>query len=211
MEETIKFVIDRVKIFDELISLRDISSANNVPIISDEVASIIRTIIKIKRPARLLEIGSATGYSSIFFAMSYEDMKITTIERDPDRAKEARENINRYNMEERIELLEGDALEFISKLTDKYDILFLDGAKSKYKDFLQESLPFLNNNAIIIADNILFRGMVSGELETPKKHRTIVNKLREFLDEITSNDIYTSSILPIGDGLSISVYKGELE
>lgn len=209
--ETNKFIKDRIKIFDELIDLRNLSREKNVPIISDEVASIIRTILKAKKPKRLLEIGTATGYSSIFFTMSYEDLKVTTIEKHFDRALEARRNISDFKMEERIEILEGDALDLIPKLDGKYDILFLDGAKSKYKEFLQEALPFLNNNAIIIADNVLFRGMVAGEVETPKKHRTIVTKLREFLDEITNNEIYTSSILPIGDGLSISVYKGEQE
>ena len=161
---------------------------------------------------RILEIGTAIGYSSICFTELLNQYgSIDTIERDPEMIKEAKENIKFINEDESyagktINLIEGDAAEIITKLDDKYDMIFIDANKSKYTLYLKEGLRLLKPNGIIFADNVLYKGYVMSDYNKHKQ-RTAVRHLREFIKMIQEDESLDSEILEIGDGLAIITFQ----
>ena len=177
---------------------------DHIPIIMDDTLEKIKEILENENPNRILEIGTAVGYSASQFAR-YTDKKckIDTIEIDEERAKEAKENIKKIGFEDRINVIVGNAVDIIPTLTNKYDIVFIDAAKGKYPIFLEESLKLLNRGGLILADNILYKGYVMSDYNKHKQ-RTAVRHLREYIKEITENDNFETEILEIGDGLSIT-------
>lgn len=177
---------------------------DHIPIIMDDTLEKIKEILENEKPNRILEIGTAVGYSASQFAR-YTDKKckIDTIEIDEERAKEAKENIKKIGFEDRINVIVGNAVDIIPTLTNKYDIVFIDAAKGKYPIFLEESLKLINKGGLILADNILYKGYVMSDYNKHKQ-RTAVRHLREYIKEITENDNFETEILEIGDGLSIT-------
>ncbi len=176
---------------------------NKVPIIMDETLEIIKKYLIELKPKRILEIGAAVGYSAICFTEILEkNCVIDTIERNEQRAEEARKNIIELNLEDNIKLYEGDAVEILPTFNDKYDVIFIDAAKGKYPFFFKESLRLLNNNGIIFADNVLYKGYVMGDYNE-HKHRTAVRNLREFIKETTNDPKLNTQILETGDGLAV--------
>ena len=135
-----------------------------------------------------------------------EDGKIDTIERDIERVKEARENIKKAEVEEKINIYEGDAVEILPTLDDKYDVVFIDAAKGKYPFFLSQALRMIKPGGVIIADNVLYKGYVMSDYNKHKQ-RTAVRNLREYIAEITNNENLETEILEVGDGLAISKIK----
>ena len=135
-----------------------------------------------------------------------ESGKIDTIERDTDRIIEAKENIKKVGVEEKINIYEGDAVEILPTLDDKYDVVFIDAAKGKYPFFLKESIRMIKQNGIIFADNILYKGYVMSDYNKHKQ-RTAVRNLREYIKEVTENPNIETEILEVGDGLAISIVK----
>lgn len=194
------------KVSFELEELRVEAEKNNVPIIHREVGEFIRTIIRLYKPKRILEIGTAIGFSSIYFAsFSDDDTKITTIEINEDTAEIARANIKKYGFEDRINVVCGDAIEVIPTLQDDYDFIFIDAAKGQYIHFFELIEAKLSDNAVILSDNILFRGMVGDNDLVKRRKITIVKRLRKYLSMLTNKEGYTTSILQIGDGVSLTV------
>lgn len=180
---------------------------DHIPIIMDDTLEKIKEILENENPNRILEIGTAVGYSASQFARyTDEKCKIDTIEIDEERAKEAKENIKKIGFEDRINVIVGNAVDIIPTLTNKYDIVFIDAAKGKYPIFLEESLKLLNRGGLILADNILYKGYVMSDYNKHKQ-RTAVRHLREYIKEITENDNFETEILEIGDGLSITRVK----
>lgn len=177
---------------------------NHIPIIMDDTLEEVAKILKEKKPTKILEIGTAVGYSAICFSKYLsQDGYIDTIERDEERIKEAKQNIKDLGLEEKIHILEGDAVEILPTLTGKYDVAFIDAAKGKYPVFLQEALRMLENNGIIIADNILYKGYTLSNYNKHKQ-RTAVRGLRTYLSDLNSiKDLHTE-LLEVGDGLAIS-------
>ena len=176
----------------------------HIPIIMDDTLEIIANILKTNKPKRILEIGTAVGYSAICFSEYLEkDGIIDTIERDDERIKQANDNIKRLGLESQIHIHGGDAVEILPTLTEKYDVIFIDAAKGKYPFFLKESDRLLNSQGIIFADNILYKGYVMSDYNK-HKHRTAVRNLREYIKEVTENPNYETEILEVGDGLAIS-------
>lgn len=207
-EKIVDFINDLYidnEISKDLEALRQEGQEKNVPIIHREVGEFIKAILKIKKAENILEIGSAIGFSSIFFASCTKDSKITTIEIDEEMAKIARGNIIKYGYEDRIKLIEADALEAIPKLEDKYDFVFIDAAKGQYINFFNLVEDKLQPGAIIISDNILFRGMVGDDDLVKRRKITIVKRLRQYLDDLLKNKSYTSSFLQIGDGIALTI------
>ena len=181
----------------------------HIPIIMDDTLEVVNKILEDKKPERILEIGTAVGYSAIMFSKYLiENGYIDTIERDEERIKEAKENIKDLNLEKKIHIFEGDAIEILPTLKGPYDVIFIDAAKGKYPIFLSEALRMLGNNGIIVADNVLYKGYVMSDYNRHKQ-RTAVRGLREFLKELNENENLTTKILEVGDGLAISKYKGE--
>ena len=176
----------------------------HIPIIMDDTLEIIEKYMKEIKPKRILEIGTAVGYSAICFSEFLDtNGKIDTIERDEERAKEAEENFKKVEVEEKINLYVGDAVEILPTLNEKYDMVFIDAAKGKYPFFLREALRMINNNGIIFADNILYKGYVLSDYNKHKQ-RTAVRNLREYIKAVCENSSLETQILEVGDGLAIS-------
>ena len=177
---------------------------DHIPIIMDDTLETVGQILQEKKPTRILEIGTAVGYSAIRFSKYLtEQGYIDTIERDEERVKEAKNNIEDLKLQDKIHIFEGDALEILPTLTGPYDVVFIDAAKGKYPIFLTEALRMLEKNGIIIADNVLYKGYVMSDYNKHKQ-RTAVRGLRVFLKKLTENENLETKILEVGDGLAIS-------
>ncbi len=188
----------------ELQKIKQKALEEHIPIIMDDTLEVIEKYMKKKKPKRILEIGTAVGYSAICFSEFLDtNGKIDTIERDEERAKEAEENFKKVEVEEKINLHVGDAVEILPTLDEKYDMVFIDAAKGKYPFFLREALRMINNNGIIFADNILYKGYVLSDYNKHKQ-RTAVRNLREYLKEVSENSNLETEILEVGDGLAVS-------
>ena len=177
----------------------------HIPIIMDDTLQVIINKMKDRKVEKILEIGTAVGYSAICFSKLLEDGgKIDTIERDEEKIKEAKENIKIVKSNIEINILEGDAVEILPTLNEKYDMIFIDAAKGKYPFFLKESLRLLDDNGVIFADNILYKGYVMSDYNKHKQ-RTAVNHLREYIKLVTEDENLNTEILEVGDGLGITV------
>lgn len=182
----------------------------HVPIIMDDTLQYIYELYKNKPISSILEIGTAVGYSAICFTKILKDNGfIDTIERDEERISEAKENIKKAEVEEKINIFEGDAVEILPNINKKYDMVFIDAAKGKYPFFLKEALRMLNDNGTILADNILYKGYVMSDYNKHKQ-RTAVRNLREYIKEVTENPDLETKILEIGDGLAITKSKNNI-
>ena len=188
----------------ELARIKEKALEEHIPIIMDDTLDVIAKILIEKRPEKILEIGTAVGYSAICFSEYLkENGRIDTIERDEEREEEARENIKKVGVENKIKLYEGDAVEILPTLDEKYDVVFIDAAKGKYPFFLEQALRMLKDDGIILADNILYKGYVMSDYNKHKQ-RTAVTHLRQYIKEISENPELETEILEVGDGLAIS-------
>jgi len=180
---------------------------NHIPIIMDDTLEVVDKILTEMKPMRILEIGTAVGYSAICFSKYLQpNGKIDTIERDTERVVQARENIKSLGIEDKINIYEGDAVEILPTLNEKYDMVFIDAAKGKYPFFLKEALRMIKPDGVILADNILYKGYVMSDYNKHKQ-RTAVRNLREYVKEVTENPNIETEILEVGDGLAISRIK----
>ena len=185
---------------EELKKIKQKALEEHIPIIMDDTLEVVDKILKDIKPKKILEIGTAVGYSAMCFSeYLQEGGKIDTIERDEERIAEAKINIEKVGVE-------GDAVEILPTLNEKYDVAFIDAAKGKYPFFLKESLRMINPNGIILADNILYKGYVMSDYNKHKQ-RTAVRNLREYIKEVTENPNIETEILEVGDGLAISRIK----
>ncbi len=201
--EYISSFIEEMIIDKDFLELRRYAEVENVPIMKLETKEFLKILLAIKKPKSILEIGTAIGYSSLVFD-KYTDANITTIELSEDMAKIAQGNFNKYNVG--LNLINDDAEKALTKLNQGFDFVFIDANKSNYKfyfDYVDKHL--LNSGGIIVADNILFRGEVCNDDLVEKRKITIVKRLRNFLAYISLRDDYKTSIVPIGDGISISI------
>ena len=157
---------------NELLKIKEKALEEHIPIIMDDTLETIEKYIGNSKINKILEIGTAVGYSAICFTQFLsENGKIDTIEREKDRVEEAKENIKKAEVQESIQIYEGDAVEILPNLNDKYDMIFIDAAKGKYPFFLQQSLRLLNNDGIIFADNILYKGYVMSDYNKHKQNQ----------------------------------------
>lgn len=192
---------------EELEKIKLKALEEHIPIIMDDTLEAIEKELKENPPKRILEIGAAVGYSAMCFSEFLADEgKIDTIERDEERIKEAKINFKNVGVEEKIKLYEGDAVEILPTIKEKYDMVFIDAAKGKYPFFLKEALRMINKNGIIFADNILYKGYVMSDYNKHKQ-RTAVRNLREYIKEVSENPNLETEILEVGDGLAISRIK----
>lgn len=181
---------------------------NNVPIVQPEVAKFLSFIIKSNNAKNILEIGTAIGYSAILMHSAAGSCRIVTIERNPDMYEKAEENIKMAKMDSDIKILKGEADEILEKLDESFDLIFLDAAKGQYLQFFPECDRLLKKGGIIFADNVLFRGMVTNRKLLIRRKITIVKRLKKYIDFMMKNKNYETSVLPLGDGVSVSVKIG---
>nr|WP_307990146.1 O-methyltransferase [uncultured Niameybacter sp.] len=180
------------------------------PIIKPEVADFMKVILTIQKPKEILEIGTAVGYSAMLMSEFLEEEgKITTIERFPYMSEIAKKNIKRASLEDKIEIIEGDAAQVLTTLEEeKYDVVFMDCAKGQYINFLPDCIRVLKPGGILITDNVLHKGTVAkSRYLIDRRQRTTHARLREFLYTITHHEGLTSSVIPIGDGIALSYKK----
>lgn len=191
----------------ELEKIKQKALEDHIPIIMDDTLEVMEEYLREEKPERILEIGTAVGYSAICFTeFLAENGVIDTIERETERVKEARENIKKAEVEEKINIYEGDAVEILPTIHEKYDVVFIDAAKGKYPFFLKEALRMIKPNGIIFADNILYKGYVMSDYNKHKQ-RTAVRNLREYIKEVSENPNLETEILEVGDGLAVSKLK----
>lgn len=177
----------------------------DIPIIREDMEAFLRFLIKTTKPKRILEAGTAIGYSSILMAQACSESAIDTVEIDPDLVLEARKNISKSNLSDRIHVILGDMQDVFSCLNTQYDLIFLDGAKSRYIDVYDDVVRLLKINGILVCDNIIFYGKIYNEpSKAHHKHRTIVTNMRNFLEKLTGDDRFESCILETGDGVTVS-------
>lgn len=181
---------------------------DRIPVITEDVERLIGIIMKASSCKRLFEVGTATGYSACTFAeMMGEDSFVKTVERDDYRYFQALDNIEKYGLKGRIEAVKGDAGETLSAEKDLYDVVFLDGNKGHYIHMLDDCKRILKSGGMLICDNVLFRGMIDESKPVIRRKITIVKRLRMFLEALSSDEELETTVLPIGDGLSLSVKK----
>ena len=201
--EYISSKIDKYKNANLLIKeIEKDAEINNVPIISKEIREYLKFIIRTNKNIKnILEVGTATGYSWIIMSEEIQDRNgnLTTIEIDEDRFKIAKSNFKKSNLKG-IEQMLGDATEEIEKLNKTFDFIFIDAAKGQYKKFFEDSYKLLNEGGIVFIDNILFRGYLYKE--SPKRFKTIVKRLNEFIDYLYEN-FDSVTLLPISDGVML--------
>ena len=192
---------------DMIDKIRQKALDEHIPIIMNDTLEVVDKILTEIKPTRILEIGTAVGYSAMCFSQYLQpDGKIDTIERDTERVEQARLNICKVEVEDKINIYEGDAVEILPTLNEKYDVVFIDAAKGKYPFFLKEALRMIKPNGIILADNILYKGYVMSDYNKHKQ-RTAVRNLREYVKEVTENPNIETEILEVGDGLAVSRIK----
>ncbi|MDB8789720.1 O-methyltransferase [Romboutsia sp. 1001216sp1] len=190
--------------------LEDYAHENNVPIIHKEVSELLKVLLKMKKPKRILEVGCAIGYSSILFASILgEDVEIITVERNEKMIEKAKENIKLAGFENNITILEGDAEEKLKEVQGEFDIIFLDAAKGQYQLFYDMVIDKLKVDGLLISDNILYQGMVAHDSFVIRRKKTIVKRMRSYLDYISNCDYLTTSLIPIADGVALSYKQSE--
>ena len=185
--------------------IRQYARESWIPVILDDSLEYIENkILRGKKLNRILEIGTAIGYSSICFSKFLGgNGEIDTIEIDKQRIMVAKTNIDMMGLNDKINIIEGDALKVLSKLNNKYDFIFIDGPKSHYVEYLPICLKLLDKDGIIIADNVIYKGMVTGPEKVKHKQRTAVMRLREFIDIVRNDETLDSELVDVGDGLLI--------
>ncbi len=181
--------------------------ADYVPIIRKETQSFLKVLLQLKKPMKILEVGTAVGFSALLMnAYAPEGSHITTIEKYEKRIPIARENFKRAGKEDFITLIEGDALEVMKSLEGPYDFIFMDAAKGQYIHYLPEAIRLLEKEGLLVSDNVLQDGdIIESRFAVERRNRTIHGRMREYLYELKHNDQLLTSIVPLGDGLALSV------
>lgn len=190
--------------------MKDYAIENHVPILQDISLDLILLVLKLKKPNKILEVGTAIGYSAINFSkyLSGENSHILTIEKSEEMYNKAVENISKVGLSEKITVVNADATEYLKTLNEeeKYDVVFIDAAKGQYLVFLEHALRVIKSGGIIIADNVYFKGRVlSGYNE--HRHRTATNRLRKYLELVTEDTSLDTTVFNVGDGVAISIKK----
>lgn len=188
--------------------LENYAYENHVPIIQPEVASLLVLLGRLLKPCRVLEAGTAIGYSAILLSgILAPGGRIDTIERYSLMIEKARENIKTAGLEESINIISGDALEVLKCLDRQYDMIFLDAAKGQYPEFLPECIRMLRQGGLLVSDNVLYKGMTASDDLVIRRKKTIVKRMRVFLDSLCKDERLDTSIIPIGDGVAVSYRK----
>ena len=184
---------------------------DNVPIIRKEMGNLLKVLIALKQPERILEVGTAVGYSSILMSENMpENCHITTIENYDKRIPVAKNNFIRAGVIDKITLIEGDAADVLKTLDGPYDFIFMDAAKGQYIHFLPEVLRVLDKNGVLITDNVLQDGdVIESRFAVERRNRTIHKRMREYLFELTHNEGLLTSVVPLGDGIAITMKSHE--
>ncbi|MEG1255283.1 O-methyltransferase [Clostridium sp.] len=192
--------------------LEDYAEENAVPIVQKETARLIEFMVNVKKPKKILELGTAIGYSSILMALASENnVRITTIERDEKMVEVATKNIEEAGLSDSISIIKGDCLEVLEILNDEYDMIFMDAGKGHYSHFLPHCIRMLAKDGMIIADNVLFRGMVACKDLMIKRKITIVKRMKNYMETVSQDENLLTTVIPMGDGIALTVRRNKNE
>ena len=193
-----------------LFNIKEEALKNHVPIIEDDSLEYIANILKEKKPNKILEIGTAVGYSAINFSkyLVGEGAKVLTIEIKEQMYEKAIQNITLMGLQDKIDVVNADATKYLKNINEQFDVVFIDAAKGQYLVFLEEAIRLCKIGGIIIADNMLYRGRTLSDYNE-HKHRTATNRLREYLVQMKEDKRLDSTLIKVGDGLAISVLKSK--
>jgi len=190
-------------------SIRREALDDNVPILRQESESLLKVMLRLKQPKHILEVGTAVGYSALLMSENApEDCKITTLEKYEKRIPVAKANFEKAGKSDCITLLEGDATDILKELEGPYDFIFMDAAKGQYMAFFEDVMRLLAPGGILISDNVLQDGdVIESRFAVTRRNRTIHSRMREYLYTLTHHDELETTILPIGDGMAVSVRR----
>lgn len=183
-------------------AMEDYAKENYIPIIRKDETQVLTYFIRREEPKRILELGTAMGYSAILMARQREDVEIDSLERDEAMVSLARAHIKAFQLSHRIQVIPGDILDSLPKLGGSYDLIFVDAGKSHYEEYLKGCLDLLAPGGIILFDNVLLRGIIAQE-PVPRKHSTAVHNMRAFLEKALLLPGFDAMVLPVGDGLLV--------
>lgn len=193
---------------EKIANFRKECEARQLPIIHKEVGHFIKLMIKQSNAKNIIEVGTNVGFSSIFMAKAIGiNSRIVTIERNEQFYNEATENIKKFNLEKNIEQHFGDAVEILDQIVGHFDMAFIDAAKSYYKTFFDKCCSMMSSSGIIISDNVLYQGMIANDDLVVRRKKTLVRNLRNYLEYISRDDRFITSVLPLGDGLAVTLIK----
>lgn len=193
---------------DKLNKFREYCEERNLPIIHKEVGQFIKLIINQSNAKKIIEIGTNVGYSSIFMSKVMKDEgKVVTLERSEKFYKEALKNINDFGLENNIKVYFGDAVESLDNIEGNFDMAFIDAAKSYYTIFFDKCLKIMKPKGIILSDNVLYQGMIASDELVVRRKKTLVRNLRNYLEYISHDERFVTSVLPLGDGLAVTLIK----
>jgi predicted O-methyltransferase YrrM len=195
----------------QIVEIERQAEEGNVPIMDLIGMEALLQVIRLHKPKKILEIGTAIGYSGIRILQASPDSYLVTIERDPERYRQAIDNISKSGMGDSIQVLEGDAFDLIEEIrkSGPYDLIFIDAAKGQYKRFFQEFEEMLVPDGVVVSDNVLFRGFVAKEIEEidSRRFRKLTEKIRNYNEFLYEQSHFITTILPVGDGMAISILK----
>lgn len=196
---------------DKLEKFRNECIERHLPIIQRETAQLIKVLLLMHNPKSILEVGTNVGFSSIYMCTALDrKVKVLSIEKSEEYYQEALSNIKTFGCEDNISVINSDAseaLDMIINTNEKFDIAFIDAAKSHYTEFLNKIIAMMNPGGLIISDNVLYKGLIANDELVTKRKRTIVRNMREYLEYISTDDKFETSIIPIGDGLALTKLK----
>ena len=207
MEYTASLV--KLNIDTEVSARRKDALSRGIPVADDETLNFLLLTLEMTKPQRILEIGTAVGLSSVAMLLACPNAKLTTMELEEERYLEAKENFAYFGVTERVNAHLGDAGEILAMMDGEFDFVFLDGPKAQYEKYLFDLKRLMKKGAVLFADDVLLYGWVSGEDPTPQKRHSIVDKIRSYLHTITADEDFITSVLNVGDGVALSVFKGK--
>lgn len=206
-EEIHSYIESLIKERDPLFQeMEQFAIQHNVPIMELAGIEVLLQLLQMQRPAKILEIGTAIGYSAMRMAAALPEAKIVTIERDDERYEQALSNISKSEYLHQINILKGDALEIVNEVNEfgSFDAIFIDAAKGQYMKFFELYTPLLSKNGYVYTDNVLFKGLVVNDHIENKRIRNLVKKIKNYNEWLMNHDQYSTTIIPVGDGLAIS-------
>ena len=187
--------------------LENFAAENHVPIVSPEVGQLLTTMLQIHQPVRILEVGTAIGYSALRMSFSVPNAEIITLELRDEWADLAEENFKKAGKESSIKVIRGNAVETMKLLDGPFDFVFLDAAKGQYLEFFNESMRLLSEGGLLFSDNVLYKGMVASRALLIRRKITIVKRLQKYLKLLSEDQRLATSVLSVGDGVALSVRK----
>ena len=187
---------------------REDALKRGIPVADDETLQFLLVLLQVMQPKRILEIGTAVGLSGAAMLSVCPNAKLTTMELEEERYLEAQQNFADFGISNRVNAYLGDAGEILAMMDGEYDFVFLDGPKAQYEKYLFDLKRLMKKGATLFADDVLLYGWVSGEEPTPHKRQSIVDKIRSYLNTITKDSDFSTSVINIGDGVALSVYHG---